>query len=347
MKFLFTSIINKKVGTYNNRHPINLNKNEFINLLNLTLGLYYPLNMFCNYNQYRNIILHSKLDKKNNWTIPIMLTLKKEKKFYENNQTYPLKYLNKIVGFINIDSFYSIDKKLHNKKIFGTNKNDHPGVLDINKTKNNFVGGEVFLLKKMLPKDKFFFYNQPKLMRSIYKNNSAVFSTRNICHKGHSHIHKNIMRSSKSLTICIIETVKNKFESNDIIKSYSILKKKSKLYEKISIIKILLPRLFAGPKEAYLQAIIFNNLRFKSFSVGRDHAGVGNFYSKYSSQRIFNKLNNLKIKILKSKEPRLCPKCGKINFLNKKICKIKKHQQSYKPIDGTFIRNILKKKKIW
>jgi ATP sulfurylase len=80
MKFLSTSLI-KKEPTYDKKHSINLNKNEFINLLNLTLGLYYPLNKFCSYTEYKNIILHSKLDKKINWTIPIMLTLKKIKKF--------------------------------------------------------------------------------------------------------------------------------------------------------------------------------------------------------------------------------------------------------------------------
>ena len=105
MKFLFTSLITKK-PLHDQKHPIDLNKNEFINLLNLTLGLYYPLNKFCSYAEYKSIILHSKLGKKINWTIPIMLTLKKNKKNYKKNCIYPLRYLKKIVGFINIDSFY-------------------------------------------------------------------------------------------------------------------------------------------------------------------------------------------------------------------------------------------------
>lgn len=216
------------------------------------------------------------------------VNIKKNKKIYKKNCIDSLRYLKKIVGFINIDSLYSIDKKLHNKKIFQSNSKNHPGVVDINKIKNSFAGGVVSLLKNKIPKDKLFFFNQLRLINNICRDSSAVFSTRNICHRWHSHIHKNILKISKLLTICIIETSKNKFDSEDIVKSYSILKEKDKLYKKIKIIKIFLPKLFAGPKEAYLQATVFNNLKFKFFSVGRDHAGVKNFYSKYSSQKIFD-----------------------------------------------------------
>ena len=56
------------------------------------------------------------------------------------------------------------------------------------------------------------------------------------------------------------------------------LKKKLSLYKNINIIKILLPSFFAGPNEAYLQATCFNNLGFKGFVVGRDHAGHKKFF---------------------------------------------------------------------
>ena len=74
-----------------------------------------------------------------------------------------------------------------------------------------------------------------------------------------------------------------------MVKSYQTLKKNVKMYKNIKIIKIFLPMLYAGPNEAMLQAIIFRNIGFRGFVVGRDHAGFRNFYSKYSSQRIFNK----------------------------------------------------------
>ena len=99
-----------------------------------------------------------------------------------------------------------------------------------------------------------------------------------------------------------------------------------------------MPRLFAGPKEAYLQAIIFQNLGIKKFVIGRDHAGVKDFYEKYDSQKFFSKKNYLKINILKTKEPIFCTQCNKIGFEKEVFCKNNKKDCKYVSIDGSFIK---------
>ena len=71
----------------------------------------------------------------------------------------------------------------------------------------------------------------------------------------------------------------------------------------------------AGPNEAYLQATYLNNMNCKSMIIGRDHAGFKNNFKKYDSQHIFNHLNNLNIKIIKTKEPLLCENCNTVFFM--------------------------------
>ena len=73
-----------------------------------------------------------------------------------------------------------------------------------------------------------------------------------------------------------------------------------------------MPPIYAGPKEAFLQALMLQNMGFTHFIVGRDHAGVGNYYPKYGSQKIFDKLTDLGINILTISEPRYCKKCRKV-----------------------------------
>lgn len=100
----------------------------------------------------------------------------------------------------------------------------------------------------------------------------------------------------------------------------------------------------AGPREAYFQACILNNLNFKNFIIGRDHAGYKNFYPKYSSQNIFKIKDNLKIKILKTREPLMCSKCGKISSESKFFCKCNNVKNRLLTIDGTKVRKLIKSK---
>lgn len=153
------------------------------------------------------------------------------------------------------------------------------------------------------------------------KKKISTFSTRNIPHVGHNLIQKKIIKTKGDITIFLIVSTKNKYSPDILIKSYLSLKK-NRIFKNINVLPILLPTFFAGPNEAFFQAKIFENLGYKYFYVGRDHAGVKSFYSKFASQEIFKKLYT-SIKIIKFNEPMYCESCKNsvINkYKNKKIC---------------------------
>ena len=178
------------------------------------------------------------------------------------------------------------------------------------------------------------------------KNLDTSFSTRNIPHIGHNLIQKKIIQEGKNLTIFLILSVKDKYKEKILFNSYKSLKEK-KIFKKINIFFIYLPTFFAGPKETFLQAKIFENMNFKSFYVGRDHAGYKKFYKKFDSQNIFDQIK-CKIKIIKYNEPMMCKKC-KVPVINKyKISKCCPTCESKKllELNGKDIKELIKKKKI-
>ena len=70
----------KNVNKIDKEIKINLGNNDFINLVNLVTKLYRPLNGFCNSEDVNNILIHKRISKKNNWTIPIILSIKSKTK---------------------------------------------------------------------------------------------------------------------------------------------------------------------------------------------------------------------------------------------------------------------------
>jgi len=335
----------KNINNIEKKIYVSLKPNDFINLINLASGLYLPLNKFCNSDDVNKIINFRKLNKFKHWTLPILLSCKLKQKF-NFKKFYKLKYKNKVVGLIKPDDYFKINKKKTCSKLFSSNSKKHPYIKFIYNLKNSFIGGDVYLLKKFLPKNKYSAFNQIKDKKKFnFFKKSVVFSTRNICHLGHQFIHKHVLKKNKKLTIAIIENDKNKFDPRMIVESYKTLKKNTNLYKNLKIIRIALPSFYAGPNEAYLQATCFNNLGFKSFIVGRDHAGYKNYFNKYDSQNIFNKLSDLKIKILKTKEPLLCQECLNIGFENSNFCKCKNFK-NYLSINGRDIKKMLLKNDI-
>ena len=300
----------EKLTKNNKKYIINLNKDDYINLVNICVGLYSPLKGFCDYRDYCSIIEKNKINNNINWTIPILLNSSLKKKGF-----FRLKYKSKIVGVLNVKSIFKINKKLLNRKVFGTNNINHPGVAIVAKKKNLFIGGKTYLLNSALPTSSYFY--SPKNMRAFFKKKKCsytAFATRNMCHSGHAFIHSYILKKVKILYIVVIQSTVNKINPKIIFETYEIIRKKMNLKKKIKIISIFMPTFFAGPKEAFLQAIMMQNLGFSNFVVGRDHAGVKGFYGKYESQIIFNKLKGLSLKIFKTKEPKICNNCKIISF---------------------------------
>ena len=164
------------------------------------------------------------------------------------------------------------------------------------------------------------------------------FHTRNVPHRAHEWIHQYGLKKCNGLFIhpLIGQYKKKEYKEKAIIKGN--LKLIKSIYKNKNVIFGLLnsyPR-YAGPREALFHALIRKNYGCTHFMLGRDHAGVGKYYTKYESQKLCIKHEKyLKVKIISFKEPYLCTFCKKV--VNK--CNHKKNNKVF--ISGTKIRNLI------
>jgi len=302
----------------NNGHAIALSHDDLINLGNLADGCYSPLQGFMTEGECKSVVEKRKLPSGLDWTIPILLSVPPNAVagFRGGESVSLADPRGSIVATIDIESVFEIDRTEYCEKIFGTNSKEHPGVQDCFKKTKLCVGGQVHVGENQI--EKFRHYNtaadsRDRLQNSCQKQFTA-FSTRNICHLGHEYLHNIALETGDILGINVITgaQVKGSFLPDVIFDTYEFLIADYYPKDKVFLNNLRLPPIYGGPKEAFLQATVLQNLGFTHFIVGRDHAGIGDFYPKYGSQQIFDELKGLTISILAISEPRFCRACDKI-----------------------------------
>ncbi len=324
---------------------INISKLQLLEIYNVYFNVYYPIKKFVSKKQFISIIENMKIGKKF-FPIPIYFNLKNINLKIKIFKVY---YKKKYVCDLNISKIYTFNytEKIEiGKKFFLTDDITHPGYNKFLKEGNYFLDCKIVNFNK---NKLYVFYSKPTEIKNFIKlkkiKSIAGFHTRNVPHKAHEWIQRYGILKTKNLLIqpLIGQYRRGEYKENIIIKSNKLLV--DKIYKNKAIFSVLstFPR-YGGPREALFHAIIRRNYGCTHFLVGRDHAGVKEFYSKFASQRICKKNEDkLGIKILIFNEPYLCTKCNKILNYNCNKCGSK--YKTY--ISGTKIRNlIIKNKKI-
>jgi sulfate adenylyltransferase len=267
----------------------------------------------------------------------------------KNNTKTALLYKNKLKGYIYIKDKYSLNLKKYLPIIFGTNDTNHPGIKMYNESSKYFIGGKVEYLDERKKVTKF--YNTPKEIKKIIKKNKlktvAGFQTRNIPHKAHEYLHRLALEKVDGLLIQPLTGTKKSgdFSSNVVLSSYNYLIKNYYPKDKVILTSLETFMRYAGPREAVFHAIVRRNYGCTHFIVGRDHAGVSNYYGKYDAQKLCKKFESeIKIKILSLKGPYFCKKCNLIVTENN--CKHSFSKKYRVDISGTMIRSFLKNKRL-
>ena len=326
---------------------LNINYHHLLDIINLNFDVYKPIKEFVSKKDFLSIVKKYSLSDGTFFPLPIFIDVSKG--FYKRNKnidTLKLFFKSKKVCDLKVKSYFKINKKTIGKKIFKTTNLEHPGFYKFLKTGDYFIHGEILNFNNKLMKS--FNFSYPEKIKLIIKKKKLKtivgFHTRNVPHKAHEWIHNFALSKCKGL---LIQPLIGQFKKNEY-KEKVIIETNKKLvinvYKKKNILFALLnsyPR-YGGPREAMLHAIIRKNYGCSHFMLGRDHAGVGNFYSKYASQSMCKKYEKkMKIRIIAFKEPYICSSCKKI--VNKKCKKCTKINKRF--ISGTSIRHLIKKKR--
>jgi len=250
--------------------------------------------------ELNSVVYNNQLKSGELWTMPILFNIDSQKqKALPRSGVVGIKSAksNLIIGLIDINKIEKIDKSEKLLKAwFGTADKNHPGVSELIKSGDYIISGKPSIVRENIYQQGNNYTLTPNQLREIFYqkrwHNIIGFHTRNIVHRGHEYIQMKALEMSNADAILISPVTgpkkKGDFKAEAIIASYQ----KMILNGAYNPYGVLLGSFntysrYCGPREAIFTALCRKNYGCNNFIVGRDHAGVGNYYSQNASINIF------------------------------------------------------------
>ena len=329
---------------------VRLNSKEVSDLIMLAMGAFSPLKGFLNSEDYESVVTNMRLKNGLLWPIPITLSTSREDA--DNiRKGEKIALLNsdsgEIMASMLVEEKYSYDKQKEALQVFGTTDAGHPGVKVVYEQGDVYLGGPVKVFSEGGYPERFPEFARPSETRTIFTDKGwttiAAFQTRNPLHRSHEYLTKIALEVCDGL---LIHPIVGRLKSDDIpaevrMKCYKVLLDNYYPRDRVVLKVYPMEMRYGGPREALLHAIIRQNFGCSHLIIGRDHAGVGNYYGPFDAQRIFDDLNfdDLYIKPLKLDPTFWCHKCN--SMASSKTCP--HPAEDHLSISGTKLREMLTK----
>jgi len=327
---------------------ISISFERVIDVMDIAHGVFSPLEGFLLQEDYINVLYDMRLTNDLPWTIPIVLDVDPEEiSGLKEGDDIILRYNEEPIAIMKIEEIYGWDKKEYARQVYKTTDPNHPGVSKTYNRKELLIGGTIDLLNEIKhPLENRILW--PIETRVLFKEKKwrtiVAFQTRNVPHRGHEYVQKAALTFADGLLIHPLVGWKKPGDYRDevIFAAYEALIKHYYPKNVVVLAGLLMNMNYAGPREAIHHAIVRKNFGATHFIVGRDHAGVGDYYGPYEAWEIFDEFPDLGITPLFIREAFYCRKCG--GMANEKICP---HGDEYRiKISGTKLRKMIMEGKI-
>jgi len=276
---------------------IKLDAREMADLEMISVGAMSPLKGFMGKQDYESVVEEMRLDSGLVWSLPITLSVNGEKKTELSGSEKAVlvdSETEQPVGIIIINEIYTYDKKTEAEKVFRTTDEAHPGVAALYDQGDYLVGGDVMLFRE-IEKDSFpAFRKNPAALRKTFEDRGwktvVAFQTRNPIHRAHEYLQKCALELVDGLLIhpLVGETKSDDVPASVRMECYETITGKYYPEDRTQISVFPAAMRYAGPREAIFHALVRKNYGCTHFIVGRDHAGVGDYYGTYDAQLIFS-----------------------------------------------------------
>ncbi|MCH8191150.1 MAG: sulfate adenylyltransferase [Chloroflexi bacterium] len=318
----------------------------------IAIGGFSPLTGFMGSADYLRVVDDARLANGLVWSLPITLGVTREQAAeITEGREVALTDGGAPLALMRVDEVYGYDKRREAENVYRTTDEAHPGVARLYQQGEMLLAGEIRLLEhpastRVFPEHQL----PPARSRAAFAERGwrriVAFQTRNPIHRAHEYIQKCALEVVDGL---FVHPLVGETKGGDIsaeVRMNSYLKLMSLYYPAGRTLLGVFPAAmrYAGPREAIFHAIVRKNYGCTHFIVGRDHAGVGDYYGTYDAQRIFDDFapEELEITPLFFEHTFYCTLCG--GMASAKTCP--HGAEHHVTLSGTQVREMLSKGEI-
>src|SRR5690625_1991167 len=321
----------------------------------IATGVLSPNKGFMNEEDYLSVLDKGRLSDGTIWPVPLSFAPIGERNkeviagLKVGDQIALTDYKNDPIAILDIEDIFAYDKAHRAQHLFGTTDRNHPGVDSIyRRMGDTSLGGTLHLLDRAdwgpfeklrrEPIDTWRLFYEERKFRSV----AGFITGANPLHRGHEYIHRNALEEIVGVFLQpLVEMAKREYVRHE----YRVLAYRNVLDTYCPIARAILSRLrvtyiFAGPREPVLHALTMKNYGCTHALIGRDHAGIGDYYDKYASHTTFDEFTpqELGIDVRLFYEVFYCTHCA--THATSQTCP---HDERYRlNISGTGIREMLR-----
>ncbi|MEH2027422.1 sulfate adenylyltransferase [Nostoc sp.] len=262
----------------------------------IAIGAFSPLTGFMNQEDYDRTVTEMRLANGLVWSIPITLSVSEEvaSPLQEGSLIRLDNSRGEFIAVLQLTQKYHYDKTREAIKVYRTDDVNHPGVQVLYNQGTVHLAGDIWLLQRE-PHPQFPTYQiDPAASRQLFKDKGwktiVGFQTRNPIHRAHEYIQKCALEIVDGLFLhpLVGATKEDDIAADVRMRCYEILLEHYYPLDRVTLAINPAAMRYAGPREAIFHALVRKNYGCTHFIVGRDHAGVGDYYGTYDAQYIFD-----------------------------------------------------------
>lgn len=309
----------------------------------IATGAFSPLTGFLGKADYDSVVHTLRLSNGVPWSIPITLPIPDDTTVGDEIALVTAE--GRVLGVVEVSGTYQADLDAEATHVYGTTDAAHPGVARLQSLPRTRLAGDVWLIDRLAPPFPALALD-PADTRQAFASRGwktvVGFQTRNPVHRAHEYIQKAALETVDGLLLhpLVGQTKNDDIQADVRVRSYEVLLETYYPRERVLLAAFPAAMRYAGPREAVHHALARKNYGCTHFIVGRDHAGVGNYYGTYDAQRMFDRFTPEEIGIqpVKFEHTFFCTRCE--GMASAKTCP--HDTSSHVALSGTRVRQLLR-----